>query len=120
MRRLFRPKVESREADPLLRCWREIPLTMIDAVRSCEWGWRLPSANAHLDEVNRPVPRWRRKRQAVFMANELRDLGVRGMEFLFGRGEVGAATCGFSHALQQLIRSFELHRRLRRVCGRQF
>src|SRR6266446_9397760 len=99
MRRLLGPKVERREADPLPRRWREIRLAMIDPVGSCEWGRGLRSANAHLDGVDAAISRWRRERQTVFVTDELRDLGVRGMEFLFGRGEIGAATCGFSHAL---------------------
>src|SRR6266849_2780751 len=104
----------------LIGRWCQIRLAMIDAIGNGRrsFGWR--SANAHLDEVNDPITLWRCKRQAVYVADELRDLGVRGIKVLFGRGEVGAATCGFSYALQQLIRSFELHRRLGTVCCRRF
>ena len=74
-------------------------MAMIEAVGRCERGWRLRSANAHFDGVDAAISRWRRERQTVFVTDELCDLSVRGMEFLFGRGEIGAATCGFSHAL---------------------
>src|SRR5467141_765124 len=120
-RRLFSRSSKVRlEVDPLPGRWCQICLAMIEPVGRCEWGWGLRTANAHLDGVDAAILLRRRKRKAVFVADELRDLGVCGIEFLFGRREVGAATCGFSHALQQLICPFELQRRLCRICGTRF
>ena len=93
---------------------------MIETAGRCEWDRGLPSANAHLHGVDAAISLWRRKRQAVFVADELRDLGVRGIEFLFTDGEVGAAPSRFGHPPQQLIRSFELQGRLGRICCRRF
>src|SRR6267142_6834250 len=81
-------KTPTHEADPLPSRWCQIRLAMIDTVGGCEWRWGLRRANAHLDEVNDPIALWRRKSQTVFVADELRDLGVSEIEFLFGRGEV--------------------------------
>ena len=86
--------------NPLLGRRRKIRLAMIDAIRSANRGYGLGTADAHLDRVDAAISLRRCKRQAIFVADKLRNLSVRGLEFLFGCGEVGAATCGFSHALQ--------------------
>src|SRR6267143_251923 len=112
------PKAGNLDAGPLPGCSSEVSLAMIDAIGSSWRSCGLRSADAYLDRVDAAVSLWRRKRQTVFVADELRDLGVGGIKFLFVSWEVGAATGGFRHAFQQLIRSFQLQCRLGRNCGR--
>ncbi len=114
--------VSKPEVNPLpgRRC--EVSLAMVDAIsRSlCVRHLGLWSVYADLDGVDEAVANGRRERQAVFMADELRDLGVHGIEFSCVRGEVGAAAGRFRHLLQEFAGLFELLLCLARLCRRRF
>src|SRR6266849_8420505 len=100
------------------RKWRYVRPAMIDAIghRLCVQRSGLWSVDADFDGVDEPIANRRRERQAVFMADELRDPGVCGAEIFFARGEVGAAASRFRHPLQELVGLVELLRCLVEVC----
>src|SRR6266852_8466582 len=102
--------VSKPEVNPLPGRGCEVGLAMVDAIsRSlCVRHLGLWSVYADLDGVDEAVANGRRERQAVFMADELRDLGVRGIEFFCVRGKVGAAASRFRHPFQEFAGLFEL------------
>src|SRR6266571_5209740 len=75
----------------------------------------LRGVNANLDGMKEAVASGRRKCQTVFMADDLRDLRINGVEFFRVHGEVSAPARSFGHPLQELVRRFELLRGWRGV-----
>ncbi len=101
-------------------CRSKICPAVIQAIgrRSRVWGWNLECINAHFDGVSATVPDGRSERQAVFVTNELGDLGVGFVECFRAGWKIGAASRGFGHLFQELIGLLELLRRLRGIrCG---
>src|SRR6266568_1582809 len=110
------------EVDPLPRRGCEIGLAMIHAVRGTRsvCGGFLRGVNAHLDGMKEAVASGRRECQTVFMAHDLRDLRINGVEFSCVRREISAPARSFGYLLQEMIRLFELLLGLRGICRGNF
>ncbi len=110
------------EVDPLPRRRCEVSLAMIHPVRGGRifCGWVLRGVNANLDGMREAIANGRRKRQAVFMTDELRNLRIDGVEFFGVPGEISASARSFGHPLQNLIGLLELLRDLRGICRGNF